>query len=39
MDERNIKWTEEKCEACKGWILHDLTEDVKYCEDCGLVVE
>ena len=38
MDERKVKWTEEKCEECGAWILCDLTHDIKYCEKCGLVV-
>ena len=39
MNERNVKWTDEKCEECGAWILHDLIEDIKFCEDCGLVVK
>lgn len=38
MDEKTVEWTNEKCEECEGWILHDLRHDVKYCEDCGLVI-
>jgi len=38
MNEKHVRWTEEKCEDCNGWILHDLSQDVKYCEKCGLVI-
>lgn len=39
MNEKNIKWTEEHCEECGAWILHDLRQDVFFCEKCGLVSE
>lgn len=38
MNENNVRWTNEKCEECRGWILHDLSQGVRYCEKCGLVV-
>lgn len=38
MNEKNVKWTSQKCEECQGWILQDLSQDVRFCEDCGLVV-
>ena len=38
MNEKYFIWTNEKCEECQGWILHDIGKDEDFCEDCGLVV-
>ncbi len=39
MNEKNVRWTNERCEECDGWILFDEKHTVFFCEDCGLVVK
>lgn len=38
INEKNVRWTNLKCEECNGWILHDLTYDDYFCEKCGLIL-